>query len=353
MVVAVACSIAEENVPPGSSTPAASPSTGGRPPGPLSEPPAAATTPAASLAAGPKRPARLAFVGDVSLSFHVTAYLEGYPAKPPIEPLFPFAAVAEQLRSYDLAVGNLECVIAARGEKKRGKILRAPLSAPKLLLDAGFDLVSVANNHALDLGEEGYRQMLSLLTEAGLPFAGAHLLDERLDPVAVAVLDGLRVAVVGHYNRDAKLALADVARARARADVVVVFVHWGNDWESTPLRFQRQWGRRLIDAGADAVVGTHPHVVQPDELYEGKLISHSLGNFVFAAMTRPGTRTGALLELDVSERGVVDHRYRKLVIDDRGAPSFEGGPTREPPLDPSLPADLAPLGKPLGFGLTP
>lgn len=299
------------------------------------------------------RPVRVAFVGDVSLSFHITAYLEGFPAEPPIEPLFPFAAVASQLASYDLTVGNLECVISSLGDKTRRKVLRAPVSAPRLLRDAGFDVLSVANNHSLDLGEVGYRQTLSRLQDEGLTVAGAHMIDERLDPVAITSVDGLRIAIVGHYNREPRRAMADLARARAGADVVIVFVHWGNDWEPSPLRFQRQWGRKLIDAGADAVVGAHPHVVQPDELYQGKLIAHSLGNFVFSAMTRPGTRLGALLELDLDDRGVVDHRYRKVALDDRGAAHLEGEPTRAPPLDPALDSMLAPLGKPIDFGLDP
>lgn len=314
---------------------------------------------ASSAVAPPPSPGpslvRMALVGDVSISMHVAARLEiadKNPAAPGVEPGYPFAAVVDRLRGYDLLIGNLECVLASRGRTTRKKPLKGPARAPTLLKEAGFDGVSVANNHTYDLAETGFAESLRQLEAQDLPYFGAHIVDAQRDPSRVFEVNGIKIALVGHYNREPSLGLADVARAKASADVVIVFVHWGIDYDPDPTRFQRQWGRKLIDAGADAVIGAHPHVVQPEEIYDGKLIVHSLGNFVFSGMVEPGSRTGALIELDVDRTGVRDHRYRRVRLDDRGAPSFpdDARTTPLPALDPPGPRRLRPLGEPIRFG---
>ncbi len=300
----------------------------------LSEPsvvPAAAI--AAAPSAAPTQPtASLAFVGDMAMILPIAAHLDGaeQPGKP--RPAgFPFHAVAERLRSYDLLVGNLECVVADRGTPRAERTLKASLATPKALLDAGFDAVSVANNHALDLSWPGFYDMLARLDAAGLPRAGALGAEDRGAHVVLEA-KGIRVAIVGHFLRDPALALRDVERAAQKADVTIVFMHWGAEYQVEVLEDQRALARALIDHGADAIVGAHPHVVQPDELYQGKLISYSLGNFVFPLMWKPGTHNGALLELDVAKQGVVGHRYRRVALDDTGAPAFVGDATKAPPL---------------------
>jgi poly-gamma-glutamate synthesis protein (capsule biosynthesis protein) len=296
-------------------------------------------------------PARstVAFVGDIAFAFDVASIVAKDPAA--VARGFPFDAVADRLRGYPLLVGNLECVVAKTGPPEKVGPLVAPLSAPGLLLRAGFDVVSVANNHTLDKGRMGYLEMLEHLRVAGLPYTGDHQTHVLNDAFIVREVEGVKVAIIGHYNRAERLALRDIARARAAADVVIVFVHWGNDFDLQPTRAQRRAGRVLIDAGADAVVGAHPHVVQAEEMHRGKLIAYSIGNFVFSGMDRAGTKTGVLLELDVERgRGVVDHRYVRVRIDKRGAPSFQGEPLALPPLDdpplergwPTLPEDWAP-----------
>jgi len=273
-------------------------------------------------------------VGDLSISMHVAAWLEGAPARPPLEPGYPFGGVADRLRSYDLLVGNLECAVTKGGTARRPKPLKGFLGAAELLAGVGFDAVSVANNHTLDFGVDGFDDTLAHLRDAGLPFFGAHfdVGHGSTDPVLVLTSHGIRIAFVGQYERSMKDAVADVARAKAQADVVLVFPHWGIDYVVDPILHQRRMGRRLIDAGADAVIGAHPHVVQPEEVYKGRLIAHSLGNFVFSGMSTPESRNGALIELDVTKTGVVGHRYRRVSLDLRGAPHFVGDATAEPPL---------------------
>ncbi|MBK9266615.1 MAG: CapA family protein [Polyangiaceae bacterium] len=299
--------------------------------------PVAAAPPAPSAEASPKR-VTIALTGDVAVALGVGAIVAHGR-----DPSFPFADVAERLRSYDLLVGNLECVVATQGAAAISEPLVAPIQTPKLLVDAGFDLVSIANNHTLDMSHAGYFEMLQRLDAAGLPHFGSTTADHARDPIVVRDVGGVRVALIGHMNREEKRAIADVARARERADVVIVFEHWGIEYAQYPVRHQRLRGRTLIDAGADAVVGAHAHVVQPMEKYRDRLIAYGLGNFVFSSMVRPGSHNGALLELDLDKRGIAAHRFRRVTIDERGAPRFHGEPTEEPPFDPPGTRSLPPL----------
>lgn len=301
----------------------------------------AAQAPGPELAPSPaSRPVRLGFVGDVALALGVASSLDD----PDAPPGYPFHHVAERLQRYDLLVGNLECVVATQGQPRVPIPLTAPPSAPARLLDAGFDLVSVANNHSLDRGPVAYRETLARLDAAGLAYVGHTYVDFDRKPWVVRELGGLRVAIVGHHNRDPALAASDVRRARGEADVVIVFVHWGEEFTPEPTREQRRMGRLLVEAGAHAVVGAHAHVVQPVEEHLGRPIVHGLGNFVFAGMVRRGARTGALLELDVDPTGVVARRFVEVAIDERGTPRLVGEPTVDPPLV----AALAPSPQPRG-----
>jgi poly-gamma-glutamate synthesis protein (capsule biosynthesis protein) len=104
---------------------------------------------------------------------------------------------------------------------------------------------------------------------------------------------------------------------------VVVFNHWGHEGQTSPLGVQQSFGRALVDAGADLVVGAHAHVLQPEEWYRGKLLFYGLGNFVFAGMGfDEAHRVGGLLEVDLSRRGVVARRLYRTRLDDTGAPRW-------------------------------
>jgi poly-gamma-glutamate capsule biosynthesis protein CapA/YwtB (metallophosphatase superfamily) len=290
--------------------------------------------------ASPAKPKRIraAFTGDVAITLGVGVVVSSHR-----EPNFPFADVAERLREYDLLVGNLECVVATRGQPTIREPLVAPPETPQLLRDAGFDLVSIANNHTLDMSNAGYFEMLEKLNSAGIVHFGSTAADHARDPIVIREIEGIRVALIGHMNREEKRAIEDISRARASADIVIVFEHWGIEYAQYPVRYQRLLGRTLIDAGADAVIGAHAHVVQPIEIYKNRLIAHGLGNFVFSSMVRRGTRTGAVLELDLEKTGIVGRRFRSVTIDDRGAPHWNGEATDEPVFDPPGPRILTTL----------
>ncbi|MFO0551359.1 MAG: CapA family protein [Polyangiaceae bacterium] len=297
---------------------------------------APAATSSSAAAAPSSTVAHVGFVGDLSFSMHVESYLNGYPADPPVEAGYPLTHVADRLRSYDFTVGNLECVMSERGTPRIPRPLTCPDKSAQVLLDAGFDLVSVANNHVQDMSDEGYVDMLRRLDRIGLPYTG-HLVKPGQDPLVVREVNGIKIAVLGYFNRRKTRALDDLARARKVADFVVVFPHWGIDFGFDPLDLQRRWAHELIAAGADLIVGAHSHIVQEEELIDGKLVAYSLGNFVFSGMYKPGSRSGAILEVDIGPGGkLLDHRYQRVSIDERGVPRLEGEPTATPPL-PSRP----------------
>ena len=265
-------------------------------------------------------------------------YLDGETKPtPPIEPGYPFNRVAERLRGYDLMVGNLECVVSPGGTRTRKFPLRGSLKTPDLLVEAGFDVMNVANNHQNDLGQGAYEDGLARLRKVGLEISGDMFGGH--DPTLVRKVGGLEIAIVGIYNKKRAEAVELVKEAKKRAPLVIAFLHWGDDYRSRVTESQRVIGRAIIDAGAECVVGAHAHVVQPEESYKGKLIAYGLGNFVFTGMAARGTRNGALLELDLDETGVVAHRYRKVRVDDQGIPTFvDDEATAEPFVDPPLDA---------------
>jgi poly-gamma-glutamate synthesis protein (capsule biosynthesis protein) len=240
---------------------------------------------------------------------------------------YPFVHVGDLLRAADLTFGNLEGPLTRRGDAQRKKyVFRSPpeLVAPALAR-AGFDMVSLANNHSLDYGIEGLRDTLQALEQAGVRHAGAgeNLAAARRPAFLEAA--GKRIAVLAYsltfpeesWASDTQPGTAfghehhvraDVAAARKKADIVLVSFHWGQEGSSDPRPYQRQLGRAAIDAGAAAVVGHHPHVLQGIEHYKDGVILYSLGNFVFGSYS-PDAKRSAIAVLVLQ-----DGRVRELKL---------------------------------------
>lgn len=288
----------------------------------------------AVAAAQPPSTLSIAFVGDIELSGAAARLIE--------RGVDPFAGVAAALGTADLRVGNLECVVATGGAPVSGKpfVFRAPpLVLP--LLRRHFNAVSLANNHSGDYGPVAFGEMLDLLDAAGVAhFGGGHDLAQAHRPL-VLERHGLRVALLG-YNEfmprsfeadvdrggvawsDDEDVRRDVAAARRVADLVIPFMHWGQEHEKRANQRQRALARLMIDAGADAVVGGHPHVVQDTEIYRGKPIFYSIGNFLFDGFDTPETTTGWLLRLDLDRGGVRGWRAQPVRLGPAGTPRTVG-----------------------------
>jgi len=243
-----------------------------------------------------------------------------------VRPGFPFTDVRNRLRSADLAVGNLECVISATAQRQSHNTpLLAPVESAAVLVDAGFDVMGVANNHVFDFGDEGFRDTLRELDRAGLAYVGESIDRRRPDRLVVRDVHAVRVGLLAWYVRglDQDKTRATVLEADRNVDVLVVFLHWGVEGVARVLAGQRRLAHDLVDAGADIVVGAHAHVLQEQEWYRDRLIAFGLGNFVFNGMaTQRDTRIGGYLEVDVDGTNVRAARLWRVWLDDFGAPQW-------------------------------
>jgi poly-gamma-glutamate synthesis protein (capsule biosynthesis protein) len=196
-----------------------------------------------------------------------------------------FLHVSDALRAADLAIGNLEGVVTSTPPAGNSQILHLPVDTPATLAEAGFDLLGLANNHSLDAGPEGLAETARRLEAAGIePLASRR--------AAVRKVDGLEFAFLAWNDLEPagadELLLQAVGDARKRADFVIVLVHWGQEYVRRPVPPQRDLASELLQAGADLVLGSHPHVVQAVQILRGpgdddrpRLVAYSLGNFAF------------------------------------------------------------------------
>ncbi|MDO4324502.1 MAG: CapA family protein [bacterium] len=243
----------------------------------------------------------LAFAGDIYLSdFVLQAYQKaGNQISGVLDDGF-----REKIAEADLFVANEEFPFSDRGTAAKDKqfTFRLPTERVSMFQELGLDLVTLANNHALDFGEDALLDTCETLDKADIRYVGAGKnLEEASSPVILEV-NGLKLAFLGAtrvmpeyswaaqkdsagmfetYNPEALL--RKIQEVRAVSDYVIVYVHWGVERETTPKDYQRTMGKQYIDAGADLVIGSHPHVLQGIEYYQGKPIVYSLGNFIFGS----------------------------------------------------------------------
>jgi poly-gamma-glutamate synthesis protein (capsule biosynthesis protein) len=277
---------------------------------PLQTPLAPPTSPA-------NRQYTLLFTGDIMLSRAVGARMEALK-----DWSFPFRLISATLRTADFRYCNLECPISDRGRNLHHLYsFRADPRALEGLKAAGFNVASQANNHAYDWGPEALLDSLERLRAAGiLPVgAGQNILAAHY-PLLVHVGD-LRIAFLAYVNIDPKeaaagvdrpgvawldpaQALTDIRFSRPLADLVIVCPHWGVEYALKPTPEQVNLAHEMIDAGADMIVGSHPHVVEPVENYHDRWIAYSLGNFIFD-QEGPHTHRGLMLKATVQDRHII------------------------------------------------
>lgn len=248
-------------------------------------------------------------VGDTMLAGRWTSAIKknGYD--------FPFAGVRAILAGADINLANMESPISASGTEYRGKQFRfrsEPELAPALRR-AGFNLVTLANNHSMDFGGRALTETMKNLEVAGIAWIGAgeNLAEAR--KMALYNIKGRKIAFLGYSLTQpteffagqqrpgtapgyAKLVEADVTSARGQADYVIVSFHWGKEGNGKAQAYQRNVAHKAIEAGADVIIGHHPHVLQGVERYKGGIIFYSLGNFAFASKS-PTADVAALVRL--------------------------------------------------------
>ncbi len=261
-----------------------------------------------------KKETKLLFVGDIMLSRAIGKIMERED-----DWEFHFRLVKDFLNDADILFGNLESPITDKGNDLGGVYsFRADPRSILGLSKAGFDVVSFANNHAWDYGEEAFLDTLAQLGKFGISISGAGRNFKEAHKPKIIETNGERIAFLSYTNllpeslrqENSEPAVASLKKELIEkdiknikennlADIVVVSFHWGDEYETLPNEFQKELGRFAIDAGAGLVIGHHPHVIQPVEEYGGGLIAYSLGNFIFDQNFNELTSKGLILEVNV------------------------------------------------------
>lgn len=228
---------------------------------------------------------------------------------------FPFLKISDYLQEADVLFGNLESVISDKGVRV-GSVysFRAEPEAINGLISVGFDVVSVANNHIFDYGQEAMEDSFLRLKAAGIDYVGGGFNEEEAYSPVVKEVNGIKIAFLAYTNLSSphwavdkeKSGIAwlekdtmenEIKKAKNKADIVVVSFHYGDEYALEPNVFQTEISKAAIVAGADLVLGHHPHVVQPVEKYGSGYIAYSLGNFVFDQSFSEETLKGLLLKV--------------------------------------------------------
>lgn len=249
------------------------------------------------------------FVGDVMFAGSLRPIIQknGY--------AYPYKWVSASLQAADLTAATLETSVTKRGtaQGKQFTFRSDPENLPHLA-KAGVDLVTLANNHSLDFGQIGLTDTMRYLDQHKIAHVGAGKNEAAAFRPVIRNLNGIRVAFIGlsrvlpatswmagpnrpglaeTYNP--ARAVRSIANAQKQADLVVVLVHWGKELNDYPVEHQTTLAKRYIDAGADLVIGSHPHTLQGFQNYKGKWIAYSMGNFIFTTSRTAKTwETGIL-----------------------------------------------------------
>ncbi|WP_341278482.1 CapA family protein [Paenibacillus sp. FSL H8-0537] len=283
-----------------------------------------------SFQAGDEDTVKLSFVGDILLAASVgdMMKLNGYD--------YPYKQSLLYLSEPDIMAANLEYPVTDSGVPALDKtyVFKGSPEALPAFRDAGFDIVSLANNHTLDQGVEGLFNTMKHLDETGISHMGAGKNDTDAFAPVIKDVRGIKVAYIGlsrvvpevswkadknvagvAETYDTTRAKAAIKKAKEQADLVVVMVHWGEERKDTPLQYQRDFAREYIDSGADLIIGSHPHVLQGFETYKGKWIAYSLGNFIFSAYPKGPTAETGVLDAICTKKGNCDLKFYPMSSD--------------------------------------
>lgn len=262
----------------------------------------------------PEETLRISFVGDMMFDRYVRAKAtkHGYDAV--------MRNTAPLFEETTILIGNLEGPITdfppVSDWKDTGPNhyrFTFATTVAETLHNTGFSAVSLANNHILNFGDVGFEQTKHWLTEHKVGYFGGH--DTLYEPWRYAS-GSVSVAVFAFdpwYARDAE-ELSHRISLESDNSFVVVYAHWGDEYEPTPNGGQKELAKQFVDAGADVVVGSHPHVVQTKEEYKGKWVYYSLGNFVFDQYFNDAVQCGAVITLTVEKDGRYDVAERFITL---------------------------------------
>jgi len=240
---------------------------------------------------------------------------------------YPVAKVADRLKQADIVIANLEApILADCSLNTEGMKLCSDFQSLYTLYYAGIDIAQLANNHIWDYGQSGLDETVKWVEFQGLQIIG-------LDKAAIKPVRNIKFGFLSYnqiYPTKEPTAKAtperlrqDITQLREQADVVIVSFHWGEEYKAQPNLEQKQLAKASIDSGADVVYGQHPHWVQGMQIYQGKPIFYSLGNFVFDQMWSKETREGLAVELSFWQDQLTEVKLLPVYMNDIAQPDWQ------------------------------
>lgn len=273
---------------------------------------------------------KILFVGDMMFDRGTANHIKNFG----INSIFD--DVSTIFEGKDMVVGNLEGTITdfpsvSEIDYKLMKFTFDPKIA-SLLKQNNFTHLSLANNHSLDFEQEGLRQTKNYLTQNNLKYFGSAVNSTELS--TIQTVGDKNICLVGYhdlYTRNPESVLKEIKNIRSECFYLVVVPHWGDEYETVQNERQTTLAYQFIDVGADLIIGVHPHVVQPVEIYKDKAIFYSLGNFVFDQDFSYNTRRGLTVSLELSEN---EKKFNLIPVNiERAEVSVSSGKDKQNTLD--------------------
>jgi poly-gamma-glutamate synthesis protein (capsule biosynthesis protein) len=244
--------------------------------------------------------ASILFTGDVMMARDVEGYIAANGKS------WPFAKLGNTLKGADLVVGNFEGTIRDEQtiEGTNSFSFDTTPDNVQILKDAGFDVLSLANNHADDFGPAVTQYTRETIETYGIDTFGDAV--ESKNFIAHETVNGMKFAFIGFhaFGEDAESLIDTIKAEDAAGNFVIMFSHWGVEYERDPYIAEVTAAHLFIDAGADAVIGAHPHVIQTTEIYKNVPIVYSLGNFLFDQSWSVPTKIGLTAKMTVTDDAV-------------------------------------------------
>jgi len=282
-------------------------------------------------------PISILFLGDVMLSrgvaYQITKNNDLY---------YSFRNIQLLLQQNDFVFANFESPLINGPEIHSGETnFRVDENMVPILKELNFSILSLANNHMLDFGQKGLLNTLKILDENKIQYVGAGQNYQEAHQYKILEKNGIKFAFLAYNDSDVvpktdeaaesrpdtalmdvEALKKDVARARAAADFIIVSMHSGTEYQERPNSRQIEFGHAAIDAGADLVIGHHPHVVQKVEKYKNGYIFYSLGNFIFDQMWSEKTKEGAAIQISFSKNEIKNIKILPLIIENFSQPKI-------------------------------
>lgn len=277
----------------------------------------------------------MAFFGDMMLDRNVYGIV-----KKKGNYFYPFEKISSFFNDYDFTIANLEGPVTDNQSVANGVDRMVFTFSPRYLpaLKEYFEVLNLANNHTLNFSAKGLSVTRDYLDENGIKYFGDPSNAEGWMGQVVEK-NGLKVALIGYhalYKQAPEKVVEEIKKVRNEADFIIVYPHWGIEYARTPSKPQENEAHMFIDAGADLIIGSHPHVVQTIEEYEGKYIFYSLGNFIFDQYFSEETQEGLSVGINLvkGEEGVgSDYNIYPLTISKSSQAELADGKKRQEILD--------------------